>query len=100
MDQTKLKENLNLAITAYISRVDGCSCGETNIKLVRGSNLDAIQEVNKHLLTYLKGSKKSKDALKAEMPALYKHFDEVWNVRNRHMVRDLPQSYIFFFKCC
>ena len=100
VDQTKLKENLNLAITAYISRVDGCPCGETNIKLVRGSNSDPVQEVNKSLLTYLKGSKKSKDALKAEMPALYQHFDEVWNVRNRHMVRDLPQPYIFFLKCC
>ena len=96
VDQTKLKENLNLAITAYISRVDGCSCGETNTKLVRGSNSDPIQEVNNNLLTYLKGSKKSKDVLKAEMPALYKHFDEVWKIRNQHMVRDLPQSYIFF----
>ena len=47
------------------------------------------------LLVYLKGSK-SKDSLKAEMPALYKHFDEVWSIRNQHMVRDLPQSYIFF----
>ena len=100
VDQTKLKENLNLAITVYMSRVDGCPCGETYIKLVKGSNSDAIQEVNKSLLVYLKGSKKSKDSLSAEMPALYKHFDEVWSIRNRHMVRGLPQSYIFFLKCC
>ena len=44
---------------------------------MRGSNSDPVQEVNKIFLAYLKGSKKSKDVLKAEMPALYKHFDEV-----------------------
>ena len=100
INQDKLKENLNLAISAYMSRVDGCPCGETNIKLVRGSNSDTLQLTNESLLIYLKGSKKSKDILKTDMPTLYDRFDEVWKVRNRHMVKGLPQSYIFFLKCC
>ena len=60
-DQTKLKENLNLAITAYMSRVDGCPCGETYIKLVKGSNSDAIQEVNRKVFSFtLKARRRAK----------------------------------------
>ena len=33
-----LKENLSRAITAYISRVNGCPCGDTTIQLYRGAD--------------------------------------------------------------
>ena len=100
IDENKLKENLNLAISAYISRVDGCPCGETTIKLVRGANLKSQQEMDKCINTYLKGSKKSKEALQVVNPSIYNHIDEVWSVRNRHMVKGLPHNYIFYLKCC
>ena len=93
--------NLALAISAYLSGVDGCPCGETQIKLFKVSNSEQYQTMNSHLLVYLKGSKKSKETLKVEHPNLYQHFEDVWSVRNRHMVTGLPQAaYIFFLRCC
>ena len=32
VDRSKLARNMDLAIDAYISRVNGCSCGEITIK--------------------------------------------------------------------
>lgn len=100
ISESKLKENLDLAISAYISRVDGCPCGETGIKLVRGSDSEEFQKLSKSLLVFLKGSKKGKEALKLQEPALYAHFSDVWEVRNRHLVKGLPHNYIFFLRCC
>ena len=100
IDQQKLKENLHLAITAYISRVDGCPCGETTIKLLQGSDSQSYQEIQKNLDVFLKGSKKQKKVLGQEQPELYAKFRNVWSVRNQHMVVGLPSSYIFFLRCC
>ena len=36
VDQEKLKHNLELAISAYISRVNGCKCGDTVVNLYEG----------------------------------------------------------------
>ena len=38
VNEEMLRNNLNLAIAAYISRVDGCPCGDTNIRLYRGAD--------------------------------------------------------------
>ena len=38
VDKVKLKENMNLAVDAYISRVDGCPCGNSIINLFRGAD--------------------------------------------------------------
>ena len=100
INEGKLKENLNLAITAYISRVSGCPCGDSNILLYRGADSTSLQAVTSYLDTFLKGSKKQKEALQSQQPELYERFQKVWNIRNRHMVRNLPSSYIFFLKCC
>ena len=35
LDNSKLQESMNLAIDAYISRVDGCPCGDSVIRLFR-----------------------------------------------------------------
>ena len=60
VDQEKLKQNLNLAISAYISRVDGCACGNSTIKLFRGSDSLEFQAISGHLDVFLKGSKKQR----------------------------------------
>ena len=77
--------------------MDGCPCGETQIKLFKGSNSEQYQTMSSHLLVYLKGSKKNKEV---KHPNLYQHFEDIWSVRHRHMVTGLPQAYIFFLRCC
>ena len=37
IDDRKVEENLDLAMDAYISRVNGTPCGNTNIHLFKGS---------------------------------------------------------------
>ena len=48
IDQSKLRENLELAIAAYISRVDGCPCGDSNM-LFRGCDSQENQVKNEKL---------------------------------------------------
>ena len=96
---SKLKENMALAIDAYISRVDGCPCGDTEIKLYRGPDTSDKQEVREKLLTFLKGSNKARSALCHQYPSLCSEFQRIWSIRSNHMVPDLP-SYIFFLICC
>ena len=100
INQEKLKHNLQLAIETYINRVDGCPCGDTTIKLVEGSLSNEFHEISDDLEVFLKGSKKKKDLLKKDKPSLYAHFSLIWSIRNRHMVQDLPQAYVFYLKCC
>ena len=45
------------------------------------------------LLTFLRGTKKERKALKREA-ILYSYFEEVWDVRSRHMVKNLPEQYV------
>ena len=97
VDEEKLKENLNLAIDAYISRVDGCPMGNTTIKLYKGSE---CREYDEDLHTFLKGSRKQREQLKKDKPDLFSHYSKIWNIRKRHMVPDLPSNYIFFLKAC
>ena len=60
VDSTKLKENLDSAIDAYISRVDETPCGNKTIQLYKGSK-DSTQVKNQNdLLIFLKGSKNAK----------------------------------------
>lgn len=100
VDEDKLKRNLSLAIEAYISRVDGSPCGETKIQLFKGSDLNSIYCTYSDIEIFLKGSKKGKAQLRSTKPQLYARFEMIWDIRNRHMVHGLPQSYIFFLKCC
>ena len=100
LDQEKLKTNMNLAIEAYINRVDGCPCGDTIIQLHCGADSSDEQATRSKLLVFLKGSKKQRLDLQAKDPHVYAHFCDVWKVRNDHMVRGLPSHYIFFLVCC
>ncbi len=99
LDQDRLKNNMELAMDAYISRVDGCPCGDTVIQLYKGAISD-IQAKREKLLIFLKGSKAQKKALQQEDPHAYSYFSVVWDVRNRHIVPNLPVQYIFFLTCC
>ena len=101
VDPLKLKENMNLAIDAYIERVNGCPCGETQIKLFKGKIMcSQIKTEREQLLVYLKGSKVQKRESRRKHPDLFQLFDEVWEIRNRHMIIGLPNQYIFMLKCC
>ena len=90
IDDEKLRRNMDLAIEAYISRVDQCSCGDTCIHLYRGADAGGFLEVRDSSLTFLKGSKTAKDTLRQEKPKLYARFQSVWNVRQKHIVKGLP----------
>ena len=100
LDNDKLKENLDVAIDAYISRVDGTPCGDTVIHLHKGA-IDSEQvKYRSNLLTFLKGSNKAKLALKQREPEQYAFFQKVWDLRSRHMVSELPIQYAFMLTCC
>lgn len=96
IDEEKLKDNLGLAITAYISRVSGCKCGESTIQLYEGDQCDDRQAKRDLLNIFLKGSKSARDSLKRSNSQLFSYFQEIWSIRNRHLVQGLPQQYIFF----
>ena len=61
ISEEKVKENLSLAIDAYISRVDGCPCGDTTIKLYKGPDSTSRQKMHSKLTVFLEGSKKKKN---------------------------------------
>ena len=95
VNKKKLKENLSPAIDAYIHRVDKAPCGDTYIHLYKGQPSDDYQFKHAKLTKFLK-SKKSCEELKRESPDLYEYFENVWNVRNSHMVTALyPHTYSF-----
>ena len=52
VNEEMLGNNLNLAIAAYISRVDGCPCGDTNIRLYRGADTSEHLKARDKLLTF------------------------------------------------
>ena len=100
VDNNKLKENLEVAIDAYISRVNGTPCGNTTIQLYKGAKDSEHVKSRDNLLTFLKGSKKAKLILEQQEPEQYLYFKTVWDVRCRHMVSGLPQQYVFMLTCC
>ena len=52
------------------------------------------------LLTFLRGTKKERKALKQREAILYSYFEEVWDVRCRHMVKNLPEQYVCMLVPC
>ena len=52
-------------------------------------------------VAYLFRCKKiEKQALKENDATLYNYFEKIWGVRNRHMVKNLPQPYVFMLLPC
>ena len=35
-----------------------------------------------------------------ENPSLFDYFSEIWDVRNNHMDKSLPEKYVFMLRCC
>ncbi len=90
---------MNLAIGAYISRVNHCKCGSSEIHFYSGTVSEEKQYERTKLLIYLKGSKTAKKALELEEPSLYGHFKFVSTIIKNHMVPGLP-SYMYYLLCC
>ena len=99
INHAKLAKNMDLAVNAYISRVNNSPCGNTIIKLYHGADSKEQQEVRKKLLVFLKGSNARKKQLQSQDPELYDRFCLLWKIRNSHMIKGLP-SYVFFLICC
>ena len=76
----KLHHNLDLAINAYLSRVDGCPFGKTVNHLYKGADSSLQQLRREKLLVFLKGSKKKREALRQAEPEVYATFQKVWDI--------------------
>ena len=99
VDHKFLCKNLDLAIDTYISYVDESPCGSTVIHLYKGADCSEFN-YREQLKIFLKGSKQSKIKLKQQLPQLYTEFESVWEIRSRHVVKGLPQQYIFYLLAC
>ena len=80
LDAGKLRENMNAATDAYINRVNGAVCGDTDIKLLKGGTdvlSTYLQEWRPQLLTFLNGSAKAKKELENTHPTQFKYFSEI-----------------------
>ena len=71
---------------------------QTVIQLYQGADSTKQQTTRAYLLQYLKGSKQV-ERLK-EQPNIYAYFELVWQIRQSHMVPNLPVQYAFFLVCC
>ena len=100
IDMNKVKNNLDLATSVYIERVNNCPCGETVIHLYRGADSSNLQQKRDHLLVYLKGSKKKREQLQRDKPDLYAYFQTVWEMKKRHEISGLPLNYLYLLVCC
>uniref|UniRef100_A0A1X7VJG4 Uncharacterized protein n=1 Tax=Amphimedon queenslandica TaxID=400682 RepID=A0A1X7VJG4_AMPQE len=60
INKEKLKENLSLAINAYISRVNNSPCGNTTISFIKDPVLSHHKMMQGKLITFLKGSGKKR----------------------------------------
>ena len=100
VDSDRFKRNMRLATEVYINRVNQCPCGEGNISLFEGADSTKFQELRSVVIKFLKGSKQQKAALKQSNPDTYSYVENVWNVRNSHMVSNYPTQYVFQLICC
>ena len=100
IDYDELEHNLQTAADGYISRCDKAPFGNSKITLFKGFKNDMLLTRRPKLLTFLKGSKEAKSELEKKDPQLFEYFSDVWNLRNRHMVKNLPSQYVFQFLPC
>jgi len=100
IDNNKLERNLLAATDVYISRCDKAPFGSSHISLFKGFKNDMLLTRRPKLLTFLKGSKDATLELEKQDPQLFEYFNDVWNLRNRHMVKNLPSRYVFQLLPC
>ena len=103
VSQERLEENMEAALQVYLGRVNDIPFGSSVIKLYRDATdkrATELKEQRQNLLVYLRGSKSAKAALKKKEPNQYHYFEQVWNLRNQHIVPNLPINYVFALKAC
>jgi hypothetical protein len=102
-DNVKLQANLDAAADVYINTVAGTKCAGDPIFLVKGAKDEVSKrylERRDHLLTFLQGSAKKQSAFKKEFPEEYAYFSKVWTIRNNHIIKNLPENYVFMLCTC
>ena len=95
--------NIDAATDVYINSVSGTKCAGNPIVLVKGAQNEMCKtylERRGHLLTYLQGSKKKKLELDKTFSEENAYFSKVWTIRNNHMVKNLPENYVFMLLPC
>ncbi len=100
LDNTRLVENMNVAIYVYIDRLNGTKCGGEEIKYFKGPNSDVYQEKGELLRIFLKGSQAKRNLLKIEYPEAYKEMEVIWNIKLNHTANNVPSRYVFQLLCC
>ena len=71
-----------------------CPCGDGVIQLFKGSDSTLQQSHRENLKVFLKGSKKRKQ-LKRMDPNVYRLFESVWKIRERHVVTGSTTVHLF-----
>lgn len=96
IDENKLQTNMEAAMDVYISRVSGSPCGDTVIHLHKGAESSEFQCMRKDMHIFLKRSKKKKDQLQQEKPAIYSYFQSVWDRGTWLQIFPLNINLLFF----
>lgn len=84
---------MDIATDVYIDRVDGAPCCKTTLQLFKGHREEALHQRRTSLLLFLRGNAKEKTELQSAEPEMYKYFEDVWKVQERHMSKNLPENY-------
>ncbi len=103
IDNEKLQANLNTASDVYINTMADTKCAGNPIVLVKGARNEVSKiylERRNHLLTFLQGSAKKQSAFKKEFPEEHAYFSKMWTIRNNHMIKNLPENYVFMLYPC
>ena len=103
IDQEKLHTNLKTVMDVYIERVNGATFAKKQITFLKGATDDTAiqyQEKRSRLITFLKGPQYKKRELKEKYPQEYEYFTKVWSLRSRHMVKEVPNNYVFMLLPC
>ena len=103
IDNEKLQANLDAASDVYINTMTGTKYASNPIVLVKGARNEVSKrylEQRDHLPTFLQGSAKKQSAFEKEFPDEYAYFSKVWNIHNNHIMKNLPENYVFMLYPC
>ena len=103
ISQQTLQENMEAALQVYLDRVNEILFGSFVIKMYRGTTDQEAAQMKRErtdLLVFLRGKKSAKKELKEKKPDQYHHFEQIWSLRERHMVKNLPSEYVFALRAC
>ena len=78
-------------------------CGKLEIILYEGTkdlHSQYLQDPRSDLITFPKGSLKSKLDLQERSPERYNYFTEIMNLKDSHMGKGLPDNYTYHLTLC